>query len=491
MDILTGIAVEIPPNVQRGEAARLFPVLSENSKEGRATSVLLATLSVVDTLADALFRRLGRPIGPRTKINCFTEVVLKSDPRFRPDGLIVIDTGRGSWSALVECKIGKAKVEPDQVENYIKRARENAIDCVITVSNELVADPSRSPASVDGRLTKSVGLFHYSWLAIRSEAEIAYSQALVTDPEKNFILAELIRFLSHPSAGVEGFGQMPAAWPDLVGEAMSGRALSRNDVRIHEIADAWLQEEKELSLILSRLVSRRCVSRSERKLKREGYDPHAEVIAEICEERALATEFSVPDTAAEIQVRADLRSRASSIHMRLRAPEDRKRPEARLNWLLNQLKDSDPSNLEVVAHWPGRAKSTYSSLQSLRENPSLIIDQNAGLSPHSFDVVLRCHTPGSFTARKRFLTDLEEALQVFYSTVGGQLTAWAPRPPPPAPKTVAAQIQEDSEIDLSRMSEVQESLAAVLKSLSSESADKKDQDAAPFDGDAPSERDPA
>ena len=63
MEPLAGIAVEIPENVQRGEAARLFPVLSENSREGRAVSVLLSSLSVVDALADALLRPIGKPIG--------------------------------------------------------------------------------------------------------------------------------------------------------------------------------------------------------------------------------------------------------------------------------------------------------------------------------------------------------------------------------------------------------------------------------------------
>jgi hypothetical protein len=227
-------------------------VLSETSREGRAASVFLSSLSVIDTLADALLRRLGRPIGTRTKIQCFTEVVLKSDPQFRPDGLIIIDSGQQTWSALVECKIGKAIIETEQLEHYVKKARENDIDCVITISNELVPDPRRPPTAVDGRLTKAVGHFHYSWLAIRSEAEIAYAQQLVLDPEKNFILAELIRFLSHPSAGVEGFVQMPSVWPDVINEIGAGRNPKKSDIRLSEIADAWLQQEKELSLILSR-----------------------------------------------------------------------------------------------------------------------------------------------------------------------------------------------------------------------------------------------
>ena len=158
-----------PGSCSAGRSAELFPVLSENSKEGRAASVLLASLSVVDEHADAMFRRLGRPIGKRAKINCLTEVVLRSDPKFRPDGLIVIDSGRGNWSALVECKIGKAKIDTIQLGHYLRQARENKLNCVITISNQLVADPRHPPGEIDGRLTRSVPWFHYSWLAIRSE----------------------------------------------------------------------------------------------------------------------------------------------------------------------------------------------------------------------------------------------------------------------------------------------------------------------------------
>ncbi len=466
MEPLSGIAVDVPENVQRGEAARLFPVLSERSQEGRAASVFLCTLSIIDTLADALLRRLGRPIGKRTKINAFTEVVLKSDPKFRPDGLIVVDTGRDTWSALVECKIGKAKIDPEQLESYIKKARENDIDCVITISNELVADPRRPPTTVDGRLTRSVGHFHYSWLAIRSEAEIAYTQGLVDDPEKNFILAELIRFLSHPSTGVEGFTQMPPTWPDIVSEIGADRAPKKTDPRVADIISGWLQEEKELTLILSRLVSRRCNSRSEKRLRREGYDPVDEATRELIEAHQLTTEFVVPDAASEISLCCDLKSRSTRISMTLRAPEDRKRPEARLNWLLGQLKTVDPKNVEIVAHWPGRTKPTFWPLSALKTNPRQISEQTSGMTPYAFEVVQTCHSPSSFAARRRFISELESSVQQFYANVGRHLTAWSPKAPPPAEKTAADQIEEDSVIDPERPSSLEQSLAHAPLSLS-------------------------
>lgn len=470
MDPLSGIAVDIPDHVARGEAARLFPVLSDSSREGRATSVLLSTLTVVDTLADALFRRLGRPIGKRNKINCFTEVVLKSDPNFRPDGLVVIDSGREVWSALVECKVGKSRVEPEQLENYLRKARENDIDCVLTISNELVADPTKPPIIADGRLTKSVDHFHYSWLAIRSEAEIAYAQALVSDPEKRYILAELIRFLSHASAGVEGFAQMPGEWPLVVAEAETGHFPQRNDVRLAPIADAWLQQEKQLALVLSRLVSRRCLSRSERKLRREGYDPLSELLRELCEEQILATDFTVPGAAAEISVRADLRSKSTRVGMTLRAPEDRKRSSARLNWLLGQLKNSDPAQIEIIIHWPGRAKPTFASLDSLRAEPRLIEELNAGTAPYAFEIIQRCHTPASFIGRKRFVSDLTETIQSFYSNAGRYLVAWAPKAPDPADQTPAEHLEQVSVIDPDRLTSIERSLSEVLRSLGGDPA---------------------
>jgi hypothetical protein len=231
---------------------------------------------------------------------------LKSDPKFRPDGLIIVDTGRETWSALIECKVGKAKIEADQLEAYVRVARNNNINCVVTISNELVADPKRPPTAVDRRLTRTVSHFHYSWLAIRSEAEIAFAQNLVEDPEKNFILKELIRFLLHPSAGVEGFTQMPADWPDLIGDISAGRVPRKSDQRVLEVADAWLQEEKELTLILSRLINRRCVSLSERRLRKEGYEPIDEITGVLTESNILGSEFTVPDAAADIVVRCDL-----------------------------------------------------------------------------------------------------------------------------------------------------------------------------------------
>ena len=135
-------------NVQRVDSAPACSNRLERTCRARAARhrCFLPPCPFSDTLADSLFRRLGRPIGKRAKIKCFTEVVLKSTSHFRPDGLIVVDSGQSTWSAVVECKIAKARINADQLDNYIRMARQNDIVCVFTISERAC---SRSAAFAD------------------------------------------------------------------------------------------------------------------------------------------------------------------------------------------------------------------------------------------------------------------------------------------------------------------------------------------------------
>ncbi|MEE9453145.1 MAG: hypothetical protein V3V13_02020 [Paracoccaceae bacterium] len=100
-----------PDYLAQGETARLFPVLSTTSKEGRTTSIVLATLTKVEEFGAALLRSVGLKIGKTAKISTFTEVVFKgqkTDTKDRPDGLIVVKVGNREWRALIEAKIGNS-----------------------------------------------------------------------------------------------------------------------------------------------------------------------------------------------------------------------------------------------------------------------------------------------------------------------------------------------------------------------------------------------
>ncbi|MDE4175622.1 hypothetical protein PXK01_15775 [Phaeobacter sp. PT47_59] len=55
--------MEKPDYLLHGEAARLFPVLSNTSKEGRTTSIVLACVSKVEELGAELLSSLGQRAG--------------------------------------------------------------------------------------------------------------------------------------------------------------------------------------------------------------------------------------------------------------------------------------------------------------------------------------------------------------------------------------------------------------------------------------------
>ena len=59
----------------------------------------------------------------------------------RPDGLIVVQRGTYRWAAFVEAKIGGPTLEKEQIERYLRLARDNSVDALLTISNESPPPP--------------------------------------------------------------------------------------------------------------------------------------------------------------------------------------------------------------------------------------------------------------------------------------------------------------------------------------------------------------
>ena len=155
--------------MKSGELARLNPTVPDSKKEERATSILLATFRVVPEFARAMLADAGVTSSRRSRIECYTEVTFElpgSKKTVRPDGLIVIATGRTTWCALVEAKTGTAVLKQEQCEDYLVLARDLGVDAVLTISNQYSAVPAHHPVTVSKSKTRKVGLFHFSWLSL-------------------------------------------------------------------------------------------------------------------------------------------------------------------------------------------------------------------------------------------------------------------------------------------------------------------------------------
>ncbi len=444
-----------------GERARLFPVLSESSKEGRATSIFLSCLLAVPDLAVSLFSTIGRRVGVRTRVEVYTEVGVAGSSKLRPDGLIVLRTGKSTWSALLEAKVGSSKLDQSQIEAYLDLAKLNKIDAVITISNQFVTNPQLNPVSVSKIKTRSVKLYHWSWMLVLTHCTLLLDNERIEDEDQSRILSEFIRFLTHPSAGVKGFESMPKCWEEVVNKFSSGEKLKKSDPLVSELLSAWLQEEKDICLILSRIIQDNVVPKLPRAAKKNANVRQKKDADNLCSEGVLQTTLSVPNAASPINVSIDLASRVIQVSMKIQAPGDRVRGTARINWLLRQLKsdglvqkieESEVKSIDIISLWSGRAGGVRVPFIDAQINPDVALDNDRSNVPTSFEIVmLNAVKAGRFKSRKGFVAELEATITEFYANVGQKLKAWQPSAPEirsknPSPEAVSTEkIQEHIE----------------------------------------------
>lgn len=423
---------KLPLVLERGEPSRLFPVLADTSKEGRTLSIFLACLENVSEFGRAMMASLDQRMGVRAKIETYTEVgLLKTiaGAKHRPDGLIVVSTGKSTWTALVEAKVGAAELTNEQIEAYLNLAKLNGIDAVITLSNQFTSLPTHHPLTVSGALTRKVDLFHWSWGYVITQAHVLKETGDVADREQLLLLSELQRFLLHPSSGVKEFDQMPAAWADLSAKVAAGALPAAKATETQEVVGAWHQALERATSVLSRQLNGHVEVQMSRA---EASDPALRMKASmegLTREACLMSQLVVPAAAAPIQIAADLRKRTVSLQMKLKAPGDRQSTKARVSWLLRQLAQTESRDVHVRLFWPGRAASTQFPLIKLREAPELASQGREGMSVLSFEVLLVKDLGAKFAQRKLVVTELIKATTEFYDSVGASLTAWQAKPP--------------------------------------------------------------
>jgi hypothetical protein len=120
--------------------------------------------------------------------------------------------------------------------------------------------------------------------------------------------------------------------------------------------------------------------------------------------------------------------------MRLAAPKDKQSTKARLNWLLRQLKKTEPAGFFIRATRPGKAETTYQALKVLRDSPELLESATSNTAATTLEIVYEVDLAAKFSGRRVFVEELEKAVPHFYQEAGQLLKAWTP-PPPKISKT--------------------------------------------------------
>jgi hypothetical protein len=409
--------------------ARLIPtagIKGHAEQEARATSALLAVLTAVPTFAQKVLGALGAPAG---RVSTYSEVRLKAQDGsvHIPDGAIVVERGRRRWSCLVEVKTAASVLDPDQVHRYLDMARQHSFDGVLTISNQIVADADALPYKVNGVKVGKLSVRHLSWWQILTEAVIQHRFRGVDDPDQAWILNELIRYLTDERSGASGFEGMGPDWVRLRDAARNG-TLRASDPEVGVIAARWEQLVEYLCLTLSQelgVAVRRARPRG--KSPRQRLD---EVVALLASEGVLRSSFRVPKAVGPIELEADLGTRRVTASVEIEAPADRKRPIARINWLLRQLKDA-PEDLRIDVRFPRRREGRSELLRDCREAPqALLLPEDPKCEPQSF-LLARVSKMGAKNGRGEgsFVVETCKQATIFYRDLVQDLCPPQPKAP--------------------------------------------------------------
>jgi len=423
---------EISDYLASGQLARLIPTVADSKKEERATSSLLASFMVVPLFAREVLSGSGAPVGKRLKITCYTEVTFKStdkSKKTRPDGLIVIQNGSKIWTALVESKIGNAELTNAQVEEYLELAKQYNINAVITISNQFATTPTHHPLTIGRNKTKSVELYHFSWLSLKSKAVLLTGNQQVDDPEQAYILSELVRYLDHDSSGVSALTKMPSEWKDTCNSIQQGIPMTKSCESVEGSVSGWHQLLRHLTLNLSMAISEPVDIALSRAREKDPEVNFQEDCNQLSKESKLHADFEIPNAASKLSFSADLLRRTINISMKLEAPKDRSRATASINWITRQLKGDDLQNISLRAYWPKRIKMTVAPLSEVIENPNVLIPSGTTEMPTYLEVIRVIDLAARFKGSKTFVEESSKEFPKFYQDVGQQLTKWVAKAP--------------------------------------------------------------
>ena len=416
--------------------ARLIPAgkMRPEEQETRATSVLLAVMPVVPAFARALLADFKPPKG---QISTFTEVRLKdgNGKTHIPDGAIVVERGKSRWSCLVEVKTGRDTLRADQVERYLEMARAHGFDAVLTLSNQIRSDSATLPYDVDKRKVGKLDIRHLSWWRVLTEAIVQHRFRGVSDPEQAWILSELIRYLDDARSGAGGFEGMSDEWVRVRDAARNG-TLRGSDAGAQSIAARWEQLVEYICLHLSQELG--VDVKQVRPRGTSARDRVAAATKDLADSGILERSIKVPDAIGPITLSADLKARLVTTSVEVDAPKDLKRPKAKINWILRQLKDA-PDDLRIDVRFAGVRQTSSELLGHCRDNPDVLLSpDDPQRQPRSF-ILARSAAMGKKgdLSRGSFAADSRRQITDFYRDLVQDLQ-------PPRPK--APKLPEESEV---------------------------------------------
>tara|TARA_B110000908_G_C10185032_1_gene417567 strand:- start:13 stop:1344 length:1332 start_codon:yes stop_codon:yes gene_type:complete len=399
--------------------ARLIPAL-KTGDEMALTSVFLSTVKLVKEFRDILFRELK--LSRNGKAYYYTEVCFPKIDKCRIDGLIIITKKNIISEAIfVEVKSKKDDINKDQIEKYIKIAKQLKVNSLLTVSNEFVSHPEQSPLKLK---TGKFNLFHFSWSHIITQGHILLfdNDNDIEDVDQVEIMKEALYYIEHPLAGANGFVSMKG-WKNLSNDIRAKVPLNRNDEELESAINSWYQEEADIALILSRNLGilAKTPLRNEASLKKDK--------VKLVKDFSLSGQVSVKDAVSDIKILVDFERRSVSLKNSISPPKNIG-TVARISWIKKQIENCKSSEKSIFEKLNDKVwieadiKFARENLKVNFNNIEELYELSKGKEIQQFYVSVMDGFGAGFASEKKFVTLFEQLVLDYYEGIVQNLKNW-------------------------------------------------------------------
>jgi len=399
--------------------ARLIPAL-KTGDEMALTSVFLSTIKLVKEFRDILFRELK--LSRNGKAYYYTEVCFPKIDKCRIDGLIIITKKNIISEAIfIEVKSKKDDINKDQIEKYIKIAKQLKVNSLLTVSNEFVSNPEQSPLKLK---TGKFNLFHFSWSHIITQGHILLfdNDNDIEDVDQVEIMKEALCYIEHPLAGANGFVSMKG-WKNLSNDIRAKVPLNRNDEELESAINSWYQEEADIALILSRNLGilAKTPLRNEASLKKDK--------VKLIKDFSLSGQVSVKDAVSDIKILVDFERRSVSLKNSISPPKNIG-TVARISWIKKQIENCKKSEKSIFEKLNDKVwieadiKFARENLKVNFNNIEELYELSKGKEIQQFYVSVMDGFGTKFPQEKNFVILFEQLVLNYYEGIVQNLKNW-------------------------------------------------------------------
>ncbi len=401
------------------QPARLIP-LHKPGDEMALSSIFLSALRLIAEFRKNIFQAIN--LSRSGTIQIFNEVEFLLFDKKRIDGLLLVVRGKIIVDAvLIEVKNKNNVIGEKQILDYVNIAKEYKIPKLLTVSNQFVSFPTQSP--IDVKTPKSVTLYHMSWSYLLTIAHILLfeNDNNISDQDQVEIMKEVVEYFESDKSGIIGFKQMKSGWIDIVRKTNTGVSLLMNDKAVDETVSSWLEEERDMALMLSRNLGL-LIKSGQKKYKNNLKGRIEYEKRELISNKFLESILQIDGAASDIIVRALFYRRNIEMSITLLPPLDRK-TRAQLTWIKNQIKSCERKNPELFNNLKNdllidiNIKYTTDpircNLAEFEDAHERIINKEI----RSFNILLLKNLGRKFESRKGFVEIIESMLIDYYKGI--------------------------------------------------------------------------